>query len=404
MRSGKRQDAAGVVQAMSEPPAVDAARPVDVVVVGAGQAGLSAAYHLRRRGYVDPDSGAAGRGTSVVLDGEAGPGGAWRHRWRSLRMGTVNGIHDLPGLELPDPPAHTPASDALPEYFARYEEEMDLAVRRPVRVRAVRRAEPQAVRGGHRFEPGHEHVANAGTGEEERLVVETDAGTWLARALVNATGTWTKPFWPIYPGQHTFRGRQLHTADYERAEDLAGQHVVVVGGGISAVQLLDEISLVASGTTWVTRREPVFRDGPFGPEEGRRAVALVEERVRAGLPPRSVVSVTGLLWTPALRAAAARGVLRRRPMFAVIEPDGVRWADGTVQRADVILWATGFRAQLDHLAPLRLRGTGGGIAMDGTRVVTEPRVHLVGYGPSSSTVGANRAGRDAVREIDALLR
>jgi hypothetical protein len=71
--------------------------------------------------------------------------------------------------------------------------------------------------------------------------------------------------------------------------------------------------------------------------------------------------------------------------------------------ADVILWATGFRAALDHLAPLRLREPGGGIAVDGTRVIKDPRVHLVGYGPSASTIGANRAGRTAVRDIRALL-
>ncbi|HEX4788812.1 MAG TPA: hypothetical protein VH372_10150, partial [Actinospica sp.] len=64
---------------------------------------------------------------------------------------------------------------------------------------------------------------------------------------------------------------------------------------------------------------------------------------------------------------------------------------------------TGWRAALDHLAPLHLRAPGGGIVMDGTRVVLEPRLHLVGYGPSASTVGANRAGREAVRDIRRLL-
>jgi hypothetical protein len=125
----------------------------------------------------------------------------------------------------------------------------------------------------------------------------------------------------------------------------------------------------------------------------------VEERVRRGLPPQSVVSVTGLIWTPSLRAAAARGALNRQPMFTSIEPGGVRLVDGGHLAADVILWATGFRAELEHLAPLHLRGPGGGIVMDGTQVAGEPRVHLVGYGPSSSTIGANRAGRAAVAAI-----
>ncbi len=139
---------------------------------------------------------------------------------------------------------------------------------------------------------------------------------------------------------------------------------------------------------------------------GRAAVALVEERVRRGLPPNSVVSVTGLPITPAIEGMQARGVLNRLPMFSEIVEDGVRWPDGTVLRADVILWCTGFRSSLDHLAPLMLREPGGGMTMTGklaTQVAKDPRVHLVGYGPSASTIGANRAGAAAARELMAFL-
>ena len=341
-----------------------------MVVIGAGQAGLSAAYHLQRRGL-----------SFAVLDAEEGPGGAWRHRWKSLRMATVNGISDLPGIAKPEVDPAEPSSEFLTRYFAGYEAELGLAVHRPVKVRAVRREDSNP----------------AG-----RLRIETSDGDWRAKALINATGTWTRPFWPIYPGRSSFRGRQLHVADYVSADEFRGRHVIVVGGGISAVGLLEEISRVTS-TSWFTRREPVWRDEAFDARAGHDAVALVEERVRMGLPPQSVVSVTGLIWTPALRAAKERGALDRQPMFTAIEPEGVRLADGTLLKADVILWATGFRAELEHLAPLHLRGPGGGIAMDGTQVAAEPRVHLVGYGPSSSTIGANRAGRAAVTEILKLL-
>ncbi len=93
-------------------------------------------------------------------------------------------------------------------------------------------------------------------------------------------------------------------------------------------------------------------------------------------------------------------------MFSEIVEDGVRWPDGTVVRAGVILWCTGFRSSLDHLAPLLSRGPGGGIAMTGrlaTQLASDPRIHLVGYGPSASTIGANRAGRAAAEELTALL-
>ncbi|MBD3940778.1 NAD(P)/FAD-dependent oxidoreductase [Microbacterium sp. NEAU-LLC] len=351
---------------------------VDVVVIGAGQAGLSAAYHLQRRGFVPARAGSeADVRTYVVLDAEAAPGGAWQHRWESLRMATVNGIHELPGFAVPAADPSASSRDVLPAYFAEYEERYALDVRRPVRVTAVARADADP-RG--------------------RLVVQTDRGAWSARYVINATGTWTRPFWPRYPGQQRFRGRQLHVADYVSAEQFRGQRVVIVGAGISAVQLLDEISHVAD-TFWVTRSEPDWSDAAFDIPARVAAIAGVEDRVRRGLPPGSVISVTGMHWTPWARAAQERGVLVRHPMFAAIEEEGVRMPDGSFEPADVILWATGFRPALDHLSPLRLRTPAGGFRVENGRSIDEPRLFLIGYGPSQSTVGANRAGREAVRAI-----
>jgi len=350
---------------------------VDIVVIGAGQAGLSSAYHLAKRGL--------GRERGfVVLDQSPQPGGAWQFRWPSLTLSTVNRIHDLPGMSFVDAIDTTQdqveAAVAVPQYFAAYEKAFSLPVHRPVKVQVV------CDRGG-------------------RLRVETDRGLYSARGLINATGTWESPYIPDYPGKDKFRGRQLHTHDYRTADEFVGKHVLVVGGGISAIQLLDEISRVTT-TTWVTRRPPEFREGPFDQEAGRAAVKMVEERVRKGLPPMSVVSVTGLPRSPAVEAMEARGVLNRRPMFSEITETGVRWPDGTELAVDVILWCTGFRSSLDHLGPLLLREPGGGIVMTGglaTQVAKDPRIHLVGYGPSASTIGANRAGSVAARELMSYL-
>ncbi|MFE7190961.1 flavin-containing monooxygenase [Kitasatospora sp. NPDC057541] len=356
--------------------ASDEGRRVDVLVIGAGQAGLSAAYHLRRRGFAphraDTDGG------FVVLDADRAPGGAWAHRSPSLRMATVHGFHDLPDFELPAPDPDAPAREVVPGYFAAYEAKHALPVVRPVKVLAVR---------------------SASTRPDARLLVETDAGTWSTRALINATGTWTRPFLPHYPGR--FGGRQLHYAAYRGPEEFAGKRVLVVGGGASAIQVLSEVAAVGE-TVWVTRTPPVYHEGPFTPEYGRAVVAKVEERVRQGLPVRSVVSVTGLGPSVAYRRAEELGALHRRPMFDRLTEHGVAWGDEELA-VDAIVWATGFRPEVGHLGPLGLRSPGGGIAVTGTRATADPRVHLVGFGPSASTVGANRAGRAAVNDIVGLL-
>ncbi|MFT4083130.1 MAG: NAD(P)-binding domain-containing protein [Nocardioides sp.] len=340
---------------------------LDSLVIGAGQAGLSASYHLSRRGI-----------DHVVLDANRAPGGAWRHRWDSLTMADVHGVASLPDAEPPSGSGR--ANEVVPAYFAAYERSKDLPVVRPVRVDRV-----ESVDG--------------------LLVTHAGERTWTSRTLVNATGTWTQPHLPSYPGIADFAGEQWHTQDYPGADHFRGRRTLVVGGGASAVQLLGEIALVTD-VLWATRRPPVWRTDEFTPEAGHDAVALVEERVRRGLPPASVVSVTGLMLRPQEEAARRLGVYDRRlPMFTRIEPNGVRWADGRFERVDAIVWATGFRPAITHLAPLHLRGPAGGVQLDrhGTTAVADPRVQLTGYGPSASTIGANRAGRAAARGVATWL-
>jgi cation diffusion facilitator CzcD-associated flavoprotein CzcO len=208
---------------------------LDIVVIGAGQAGLSTAYHLRQLG-LEPAR------DFMLLDRAPSPGGAWQYRWPSLTLSTVNRVHDLPGMSFAQSAGDDPtvqAAIAVPHYFAAYEAHFDLRVLRPATVSVV------CPRG-------------------DRLRVETDRGLFSARGIVNATGTWEKPFIPDYPGRESFGGRQLHTRDFRRAEDFAGQQVLVVGGGISAIQLLDQISKVTR-TSWVTRTAPHLGKVPSMP-------------------------------------------------------------------------------------------------------------------------------------------
>lgn len=348
---------------------------VDSVVIGAGQAGLAASYFLRRRGI-----------EHVVLDANPHPGGAWQHRWSSLSMDDVHGVADLPASTSPGS-SGLAANEVVPDYFGDYEREQGLPVVRPVTVDRVEDDER----------------------DEELLVVRAGERAWRTRTLVNATGTWTRPFVPSFPGAGSFAGEQAHTAHYPGAEHYRGRRVLVVGGGASAVKFLGELAPVAD-TLWVTRREPLWREG-FDAAAGLAAVTAVEDRVRRGLPPASVVSVTGLALRPQEQEAARLGAYARLEMFERIETDGVRWSDGRHEQVDAILWATGFRPAVDHLAPLGLRSAEGGIALvpvrgnvqGATTAALDPRIQLVGYGPSASTIGAPRAGRQAALAVSRFL-
>lgn len=370
-----------------------------VVVIGAGQAGLSAAYHLQKRGFESAFENPGAPFTYAVFDAAELPGGAWRHRWESLTMATVNNIFDLPNFPKPRADLREPSRSAIPRYFADFEQHFGLAIHRPVRVLEVK-------------------FVDSTTPATSDFLLHTTAGIWRANAIINATGTWDNPVIPIYPGSEVFSGQQLHTRDYRHLEDFKGARVAIVGGGISAVQQLEEISRVAQ-TFWYTRREPVFHEHEFTSEYGHEVVAKVIADVEAGRPTGSVVSYTGLSWSPYAVAARERGALVRRPMFTHLDATGVWEADGTHTAVDAILWATGFKPALQHLEKLGLRGANranenganenttndkAGITLRGTRVAAYPRIHLIGYGPSQSTVGANRAGRIAASELHRLLR
>jgi cation diffusion facilitator CzcD-associated flavoprotein CzcO len=352
-----------------------------VVVIGAGQAGLSVSYYLQRLGL---DAG----NDFVVLDRGPGTGGAWQFRWEALRIGSAHRINDLPGLDalglsFETADRHAPAKDVVADYYRQYEEHYAFQVVRPADVTSVENF-------------GTDLVVNFTLDDENKEVT--------AATVVNATGTWGAPFIPWYPGLKSFEGRHVHTNDYRTAEDYRGQSVVVVGGGTSAIGFLLELEGIASELTWVSRRPIDFlEDGDLNLEARVEAVRKQDEAARAGMALPSIVSGTGVPRTRRIQAGIERGVLTPRPIFDSIEPNGVRWKDGAFQRADAIIWSTGFRPELRHLAPLKLREKEGGVSVGSGVSFKDPRIFFAGYGPQASTIGANRAGRMIARQVVATL-
>ena len=343
---------------------------LDVIVIGGGQAGLATAWYLRRAGL-----------SHVVLDAEEKPGGAWRHAWDSLRLFSPGSWSSLPGWPMPARPGvDYPTRDDVIEYFTAYEQRYQLPVERPVKVVAVK-----AVEGG--------------------LEVETDRGVRKARMVVSATGNWSHPFVPQYPGGAGFSGVQLHSAHYESPEAFAGKRVLVVGGGNSGAQIMAEVSLVADAT-WVTTTEPLFLPDDV---DGRVLFQRATDRWRAQLEGRSVEAPIGglgdIVAIPSVREARARGVLDSRRPFTAFYDRGVIWPDGAREPIDAVISCTGFRPALDHLRPLGVVEADGRVAVEDGRSTRQPRLWLMGYGDwtgaaSATIVGVTRAARDMVARIE----
>lgn len=343
-----------------------------MVVIGGGQSGLATGYYLRRTGL-----------SFVILDAQAEAGGAWQHGWDSLRLFSPARFSSLPGWPMEGGPDEYPARDEALAYLRRYEERYELPVRRPVRVSAVRPA-------------------------KKALLVESDHGSWRGRAVVSATGSWEAPYIPSYPGSDRFRGEQLHSAEYRSPAAFAGRRVLVIGGGNSGAQILAELSLVAEAS-WVTLEEPTLLPDHV---DGRYLFDQATAHYRAtreGRPPPPPASLGDIVMVAPVREARDRGALRSVRPFTTFTEAGVIWPDGREENIDAVVWCTGFRPALEHLAPLGLLEADGRMALAGNRSVREPRLWLVGYGnwtgfASATLIGVGRSARAVATDIQGRLQ
>lgn len=335
-------------------------------MIGGGQAGLAAAYFLRRA-QLD----------FVVLDDQPGPGGAWPHTWPSLRLFSPAEFSSLPGWRMPAYRPGNPDAAHVIDYLRRYEERYEIPVERPVRVRRV-------------------------SGRSGEFLVETDRGTWTADAVISATGTWSRRYVPFYPGSDRFTGTQTHSAFYRGPEAYAGRRVLVVGGANSGAQIAAELSWT-SELTWCTL-------GPlrYLPDDvdGRELFQIASARVRGG--GRPIAALGDIVVLPPVKTARDAGRLHAERMFERFTDTGIAFADGTERSIDDVVWCTGFRPALNHLNSLDLPRENGRILTDGPRVPAMEGLHLLGYGDwcgaaSATLIGVGQWARAAVNHLgDAL--
>ncbi|MEX5720771.1 FAD-dependent oxidoreductase [Geodermatophilus maliterrae] len=291
-------------------PGAAAAEPFDVVVIGGGQAGLSAAWHLSRHGL-----------RYRVLEAAGQLGQSWRSRWDSLRLFTPAERDALPGLPFPAPAGSYPGKDAVADYLQAYAAAFDLPVELDARVTALRRTE-------------------AG------FQVSTAGHTVAARQVIVATGPFQTPYVPPFAAGLDGSVTQLHSSEYRSPGELPDGPVLVVGGGNSGFQIAADLAQTRPVELSVGSAYPALPQRLLGRDLFWWLTRLGLMRVTAASRLGRRVQARGEFLIGTDRRRLQRAGVRFRPRLVDAAGRTARFADGSSRDVDVVLWATGYRT--DH--------------------------------------------------------
>jgi putative flavoprotein involved in K+ transport len=278
----------------------------EIVVVGAGQAGLALGYSLRRQNR-----------HFVVVDRAGSIGSAWRERWESLTLFTPRRYDSLPGLPFPGDPDGYPSRDEVVAYLERYAETFELPIELSVEMRALSRSD-----GRFRL-------------ELTERVLEADQ-------VVVATGPFQEPFVPELAGDLAREVVQMHSVMYRSPGGVPGKNVLVVGGGNTGFQIADELSATHAVHLSIGSRQTPLPQRLLGRDlfwwltTTRLFSTTAESRLGRRLRDRDT------LIGSSPRALRRQGVAIR-PRAVSASGGTVRFEDGSELEVDAVVWATGWR-------------------------------------------------------------
>jgi putative flavoprotein involved in K+ transport len=349
---------------------------VQVVVIGAGQAGLSVGYQLARRGM-----------SFIILESHPRVGDSWRRRWDSLRLFSPAKYDGLTGLPFPAAPFSFPTKDQMADYLETYARHFSLPVRTGVKVDRL-------------WRDGTTYVVEAGD-----LRIEADH-------VVVAMATYQAPRVPPFAQALDPAIMQLHSREYRNPGQLQAGDVLVVGAGNSGADIA--LDVARSHRTWLSGRHP--GNVPFRIESRFARVVLpflfrvlfhriltvdtpMGRRVRPVL-----ISKGGALIRVKPADLAAAGV-ERTPRVEGVRDGKPLLADGRVLDVRNVIWCTGFHPGMSWIdLPQPVYGADGEPVHERGIVPGEPGCYFVGlhflYSFSSTMI--HGVGRDAERIADTI--
>jgi putative flavoprotein involved in K+ transport len=311
----------------------------DVVVIGAGQAGLAIGHFLGKQGR-----------RFTILEAADSVASAWRSRWDSLVLFTPRRYDALPGLAFPGDPDGYPTRDEVIAYLERYAAHFQLPIAHSSPVRSLTRE-------------GDAFVLEAG---ERRIVADQ---------VVAATGPFQVPHVPALASGLSGEVFQVHSTGYGRPADVPEGPVLVVGGGNTGFQIAKELAASREAHLSIGSRQTPLPQRLLGRD-------LFWWLTKLGLLSKTVESRLGrrLRSRDTLIGSSPREVKRHgvhvRPRAVRAEGRTIGFADGSELEVDAVVWATGYRPDLSWI---ELPVTAADGALRHRRGVTEvPGLYFLG--------------------------
>jgi putative flavoprotein involved in K+ transport len=343
---------------------------LDVVVIGAGQAGLAVGFHLRKLGV-----------EFVILDAHARVGDAWRKRWDSLRLFTPARYDGLDGMPFPGPPDAFPTKDEMADYLERYAAHFQLPVQTGVRVSRLWR-------------------------EGSRYFVDAGALHYEADHVVVAMASFQGPRVPAFAGELAPDIVQLHSSEYKSPSQLQPGGVLVVGAANSGAEIAAETA--TSHETWISGRDVGAVPFPIANAWVQRIVLpllfrvvfhrILTVRTPMGRRARAKVRGAGMVRIRQRRSDLARAGVTWVDRVAGVTGGRPRLADGRTLDVRNVIWCTGYSNGLSWINLPIFDATGEPRHVMGV-VDAEPGLYFVGqlfqYSVSSTMI--HGVGRDAAR-------
>lgn len=342
---------------------------LDAIVIGGGQAGLAAGYHLQKKGL-----------RFLILEASNQIGGSWPSYYDSLKLFSPAGFSSMPGMKFAGNQNRYPKRDEVVRYLQEYKNKFQLPVLINQRV---------------------DLIENNKIG----FTVQTVTGdTFQTRSIINATGSFNNPYIPNIQGKEVFQGKTLHSSEYRNTELFHNQRVIVIGGGNSAVQIAVELSEVSQTTLSVRQPIKFVKQRLLGRDIHYWLKVIGFDtfpfwRFGKKAPRSNAVNDTG-----GYKDRISKGNPEQRLMFTSFYEDGVIWPDGEREPVDTIIYATGFRP---HFPYMKLLGAldGEGMPLQKAGISITPGLYYVGLEGQRSFASATLrgVGEDAEYVVKDLL-